>query len=214
MKKFLPFIVFLVLTLTVAKAANAATTLFLGGNIGGGEMITDRTIPAIYNGNISNSVVNLTYIKNIEFVLEYQNGRTNYYWPLPAEYGNIRIGYPIVDEKAGLIFLTVGYQYYKRDQLTEVRGFMVGMDLIVVATDNFYAGLDFQVSPMGATYRRIYPYHLDLPMDQLTVKIKAQFILTDHIGLMANLQWFHFDANNGLIQEHILTSSAGLVFRL
>lgn len=213
MKKFLLFIVFLILFLALPKTANATTTLYLGGNIGAGETIADGTVPALYSGGLSNFVFNITHIKKIEIVLEYQKGATNYYWPLSTEYSNIRIGYPIVNEKAGLIFITAGYQNFKREQLTEARGFMIGMDLIVAAAENFYAGVDLQFSPFAASYRRTYPYYLDLPMEQLTLKIKLQYAVTDRIGLMANLQWLYFDANHGLIVENIITPSVGLIFR-
>jgi hypothetical protein len=213
MKKILPLAIFLVIFLTLAKEANATTTLFMGGTFGGAETITDNTIPNTYSGGISSSVINITYIKTIEVVFEWQNGATNYNWLLPMEYGNFKIGYPIVDEKSGLIFITAGYQNVKRDQLTEAKGVMLGMDVIAVAADNFYAGLDVQYSLFGATYRRIYPFLLELPMDQFTLKLKAQYIMTDHLGLVVNFQWLHFDANNGLIKDDILIPSAGLIFR-
>ena len=213
MKKFLPLVVFLFIFLAVTKTARATTTLFLGGNIGGGESVTDGTIPALYTGEHTDSVVNITYIKRIELVLEYQKGTSRYYFPVSQELSIFKIGYPIVDEKTGLVFLTIGYQNFKRDHLTEARGFMVGLDLYAVASDNFFAGVDVQYSLTGAEYKRFYPYFLDLSMDQLSVKLKLQYTITEHIGLMANFQWFQFNTGNGLITENIISPSVGVVYR-
>lgn len=213
MKKILPLVIFLVIFFTIAKEANAVTTLYVGKTFSSKETVADTTIPNLYSGELSNPVINLTYIKKIELVFEFQKGESNYYWPHSMEYSNIKVGYPIVDEKGGLIFITAGYLNFKRDQLTEARGFMLGVDLISIAMDNLYAGLDIQYSLFGASYRRNYPTSLELPLDQLSLKIKAQYILTDHLGLIVNLQWLHFDANNGLIVEDIVTPSLGVVFR-
>jgi hypothetical protein len=213
MKKLLPFVVFLVILLTVAREASATTTIYFGRTLGGSEMVADATMASLYSHGLNNSVFNFTYIKKIELVIDYQKGETNYYWPCPLEYGNVKIGYPILEEKNGLIFITGGYQNLKRENLTEARGFMMGVDLIVVASDDFYAELDLQYSIFGAIYRRIYPSHIDCPMDQITFKLKTQFILSDHFGLVANVQWLKLDVNNGLITEELFTPSFGIVYR-
>lgn len=213
MKKILTLVFFVVILLAITKEADATATLYVGGTIGGKETVTDNDSINYYSGRLSNTVINYTYIKKIEFCVESQIGESGYYWRRGMTLGNIKIGYPVMDEKSTLVFVTVGYLNCKRNALDETGGYMLGADLVTVATDNFYVSMDFQYSLFGATYRRTYPLFLELPVAQLSVKMKAQYILTDHLGLVLNLHWMHFDVNDGFIVEDILTPSFGVIYR-
>lgn len=209
MKKIFTLVLMVMVLFSIAIKTNAATTLFIGSSLGARETASDIYFP----GELSNIGMNLTYIKKIEISFEFQRGETTLSSKYNTEFGDFKIGYPVMDNEDYLMFLTAGYMRYVREKLSESQGFMLGADLIAIASDNFYVELDFQYSLFGASYRRQTPINTELPMDQISAKLKTQFILTDNLGLVANFHLIHFDANGGFIVEEVFIPSLGVIYR-
>lgn len=208
-------LVFMALLLfTVAIRSNAATTLTIGQTFGSKETIHDNHFFYFDSQSLSNFYFNLIYIKKIEVSLEFQSGDTDFYYSSHRmEFSNSKLGYPVWDHQNFLAFVTAGYMRYVREYISDSQGFMTGIDVIYVAGENLYLGLDIQYSLLGASYKRQYPAYIELPMDLMSVKLKVQYTFTDNIGLVASVHWLRFDANGGYIAEDVLMPSLGVIYR-
>ncbi|MGE5604330.1 MAG: hypothetical protein ACM3YE_01405, partial [Bacteroidota bacterium] len=197
----------------------AATTVLLGKNIDSNGKIDFNG--GEDSGNIDETLISLTYTGKVRFVITNQFGE--FYGNSGKEhleFLDIQAGYPVVNNKSGIFYLTLtgikysGYLNYSVPYFSkhEADGGLVGFEVISFPTDKaqFELGLHRAV---GGSYRIDF-YNSTLEMTLL--KLKIQYHLTDNLGLVILTQFRDFQSKSDTlnVSEEINTTMLGFIYRL
>lgn len=216
MKRTVGLILSLIMLFAVSKDTNAATTILLGRNIDSyGKIEYDG---AKDSGHIDDNLISLTYVGKVKLVISNQFGD---FWGNTGkehiEFLDIQAGYPVVNDKSGILYLTltgVKYSGYLNNYTPylnkhEADGGLIGFEMIGFPTDKIQFELGLHRSICGSY--RINDYNLELEMTLL--KLKIQYLLTDNLGLVIYTQLRDFD-NTSITSEEIDSTIIGFIYRL
>jgi hypothetical protein len=188
-KNVILILLILTLLLVVTKTAFAATTFYFGRSFGG-QLTTGNA-----SGQIIIDTIGFSYVEGLKLCVESESGPDN-------ELGEIKFGFPIAENREGLIYITAGLLHY-RPINSEANGGMLGFDFVSIITDRVYFEWDLQYSLLQASYRDIYT-DKGYPLGWTSVKLKIQWILSDHLALAFNYHYMNLNIN---YSEYFLDAS-------
>jgi len=204
---------------TSSKATHATTTFSLGFSAGShGDIEYNSTNDS---GNIEGGLVSLTYVNKVKIVITNQSGEIyGSSGKQHMEFFDIQAGYPIVNDKTGILYLTLtgidysGYLNYCSPYLTEheAGGGLIGFEMVGFPTGKMQFEFGWHRA-IGGSYRI---NNNNSTLDLTIFKLKVQYLLTDNLGLFVWCQFKDFDNKDDTISfsEEIGTTVIGFSYRL
>ncbi len=219
MKCTIGLVLSLIMLLAGSQVAHATTTILLGCDVGTyGEIDYNGMNDS---GKIEGNLISLTYVKKVKIVITNQfgefygnNGKEH------LEFFDIQAGYPVVNDKSGILYLTLtgfdysGYLNYYTPYLTrhEADGCLAGFEMVGFPTDKTQFEFGWHRS-IGGSYRLNYN---NSSLGLTILKLKVQYLLTYNLGLVISCQLKDFNNKDATVNfsEKINTAAIGLIYRL
>jgi hypothetical protein len=219
MKKAAILLLLFVALFTVPQTAQATTTFYWGGFIGGRETFDDSISAQHFTGSLSAGIIGFTYIKRLKICIEHESGESvdNNNETRFTGLTDYKIGYPVVNGKKELLYITAGFLEYSRSNFSRATGGMLGVNIISVLNETVLLEMDFQYSALHSEYRIYSTLPFEPPplsMEMTSVKLKIQFILTDHLALIMSYHGIYSNVDNQNVIENIYLPSIGLSYRI
>jgi hypothetical protein len=197
-------LILLVLTLFLTFTENTlATTIIYFGRDFGGQVTT-------YNNSreLINNTLGFSYVEGLKLCAEMVFGPGN-------DLGEIKVGFPILDNNEGLIYVTAGFLNFKIPN-SEADGGMLGFDFVSIITDRVYFEWDLQYSLLQASYKETttIPPVTNNPLGWTSVKFKVQWLLSDHLALAFDYHYMNLNINYSEDFRNVSLPSLSLLYRL
>jgi hypothetical protein len=219
MKKAAVLLLILAVLFTISITTQATTIFYFGGIIGGRETFDDFKIDNHFTGSLSAGTISYTYLKKIKIYFEHESGSSldNISQTRSTELMEFKLGYPVVNDKKGLIYITAGFLEYTRHDFSRATGGMLGINIVSILHEAALVEMDFQYSVLQSEYK-IYlsaaPDPPPLSIGMASYKLQIQFILTDHLALVMSYRGIYSNVDNQNIIDNLFLPSIGLSYRI
>jgi hypothetical protein len=214
-KKTIVLFLLLISLLTFpGKTMASVATLYIGRLFAGNDRIDDyKYNDTLSSMNFSNNEIGFTYIKGLRLSLDFSGGDSPDGSTLHGmELWEQKVGFPVLNSKRLLFYLTAGYLNYELKECWKSEGAMLGGDIVYQPAEWILIEGDCQYSFLGATYRD-FPHSSEFPVEQLILKFKTQIIFSKKIGILITYRLLDLNVDSGWIIDDISSPSIGLIYR-
>lgn len=224
MRKVIVLLLVLITLFMIVNTTYAVTTLFIGSAIDGEGTTNDYVTDNSESGDINDMTMNFTNISEIKKIktdIDYELGDFKYNdGPPSLGLWNVQVGYPLIKNDKGLIYVTLGEVYYTEysnlNPKNKASSNMLGLNIIGTPIDRFQFEIDIQHSIFCGS-SKLYTTLGDIrrPSPEITAyKVKLQYTFTDNFGFAIHYRVLDIKVEELQVTAvDLKTTTAGFIYR-